>query len=203
METSSDSDEDVLTMMRLASVSATTIATVSDSGKSTKYRGGSKHGRAPNRYLGVNKKSHSLDIDYFCRYRPDPPLLSEEKFEQAFRMPRTVYEQFRSALIEDEFFNCRPDATGKRGAGTDLKIYTAITMLAEARSKFSMFREADVSSPVHEMHEGILCKGRQYVCKGMAPPSDRIGAHSNRATILESLISWLYRGTRLCWLDMG
>ena len=98
---SSSDDEAVLAACMAAAASAQAAAAA------TEGRIGSKPGRAANRELGVKKASARLDKDYFCRFHDGVAVFNEKEFERTYRMPRSVYETVRLAMMEGHHFFCR------------------------------------------------------------------------------------------------
>lgn len=108
--------------------------------------GGSRVGRTANRELDVEKASICLDKDFFGREVEAPPASTEQEFERQFHMPRKTYEKLRETIMShDSFFLKIPDATGRLGATTDLKIFAALQMLVDGRSAFSLKQQTRIS----------------------------------------------------------
>jgi hypothetical protein len=99
--------------------------------RSRRAHGGSSLGRRPNRDHGMKEAGNLLDRQYFSRTSGETPIFTDAEFERRFRMTRSTYETIRSAVLEQDldFFEQRPDATGRLGASTDQKITAALRML--------------------------------------------------------------------------
>lgn len=72
------SDLEMLAEMKsgAAMIVALAATTASDE-TSTKYRGGSKQGRAANRNFKIEEKNAQLYSDFFCKYSDGEPVFTE------------------------------------------------------------------------------------------------------------------------------
>lgn len=140
MDSSSSSDDEAMAACLAA---AAAIHAIQDDANP---RRGSQPGRARNKELGVVAASVKLDRDYFCRLHSGTPIFSEQQFQRTYRMPRELYEEVRSAVIEgDPFFLPHIDAAGKEGGSTDLKFFAALQMLSDGRTAASLTQQTRMS----------------------------------------------------------
>lgn len=140
MSNSSDSD---LKYRALTNATAATVVTLSDftSVSSCKYRCGSRSGRAVYRDFDTRAKSIQLD-NAFCKFHQGSLLSTESEFERTYKMPRAPCQRIRAdRTTHSAYFQAPPGAAGRREASTNLKIHTAILMLAEGRNAFPMVKE--------------------------------------------------------------
>jgi hypothetical protein len=57
-------------------------------------------------------------------------VFTELEFERRYRMPRDTYE-FERLLLEDPYFEQKPNAIGVLGASTDQKMEAALRQLTQ------------------------------------------------------------------------
>jgi Plant transposon protein len=120
-----------------------------------RMRGGSRLGKAKNRYNFMAQGAMQIDRDYFSRVYLLPSPIEEAEFDRRFRMPRSVYELLREGLLEtDEYFLQKQDAVGKLGASTDQKMVCALHQLAygvpaDAVCEYVRTSESTASESLH------------------------------------------------------
>lgn len=164
-QSSSDSETEIIATIATAASAVTSLYGLDSTMR--KYRGGSSQGRSPNRNFNVQAKNVQLDKDLFCRYSGGLPLFSETEFERSFRMPRVLYEEIRADLLaHNSFWQYKCDATGKYGASTDLKLFTAFQMICDDRTAFSLCNQVRQSEPQNMKCMKTLCEDIVYLYEG-------------------------------------
>jgi hypothetical protein len=93
-------------------------------------RCGSRPGKAPNRDLGRRQAAIDIDRYHFGRHGAST-VYSTSEFERRYRMPRCVYEEIRTRILDtDNCFQEKKDALGMPGLSTDIKITAALRQLS-------------------------------------------------------------------------
>ena len=119
-DSSSSSTKELLSVLQAGREASIEIKEIK---KEQTRRMGSRVGRSANRERDRENFAMQLDKDYFCRENPGNPRCTEREFELAYRMPRVLYENIRTDLMNQNIFWLqRPDATGKQGASSDVKL---------------------------------------------------------------------------------
>lgn len=141
-----------------AAVSCVTLLADPDENMNN-HRGRSKLDRATNRNFGYHLKNNELDRDLYCRYSSGSPSFSKKKFEQTFRMPGDHYWKARVGFLgHSKFWQYRFDATGKYGASTVLKVFTAFQMIYDDQTAFTLINQVRQSEPQNMKCIKTLCK---------------------------------------------
>jgi hypothetical protein len=122
MASSSESDSAEAFALLSANVAIAIVATVAHAVhiiRNRRAHGGSRIGKAPNQNLGRREGAEKIYRDYFSR-GGGSPVFTELEFERRYRMPRETYELIRkTVLLEDPYFEQKPNAIGTLGASTD------------------------------------------------------------------------------------
>lgn len=138
---SSSSDTDMIRVLHAAAAAARIAVATEDSGDvlslANKYRGGSKPGKASNRVLSIRVKCEELDADFFVVTVKVLPYLTKANSDECSACPgECTLKQEGIFLGASPSFHQKPDATGLLGGTTDLKLYTALQMIAHDRTAF-------------------------------------------------------------------
>jgi Plant transposon protein len=134
MTSSSESDSAEAFALLSANVAIAIVATAAfdvHRRRNIRAHGGSHIGKAPSRNLGRREGAETLDRDYFSR-GGGSPVFTELEFERRYRMPRETCELIRKiVLLEDPYFEQKPDAIGALGASTGKKMAAALRQLTQ------------------------------------------------------------------------
>jgi hypothetical protein len=147
--------------------------------RNRRAHGGSPQGRKPNRDRGMKEAENLLDRQYFCRTGDATSMLTDAEFERRFRMPRNTYETIRSAVLKQDpdFFEQRPDATGRLGASADQKMTAVLRMMCYGEV-------AEQLVEVLVMSESLIMECLPRYCDGIV---ESLGGMYVRETAAEEL----------------
>ncbi|KAG2998480.1 hypothetical protein PC128_g25901 [Phytophthora cactorum] len=119
--------------------------------------GGSRPGKAPNKLRDAASRHLRLLPQYFG---PNP-IYKEDDFRTRFRMSRRLFIRVLKAVVEDDpYFVQRPEATGKMGISSLLKVSATLRQLAYAST-------ADAFDENLEMSETAALKCLKRFCKSV------------------------------------
>ncbi|KAE9338378.1 hypothetical protein PF008_g12096 [Phytophthora fragariae] len=104
--------------------------------------GGSRPGRAPNKKRDPASRHLRLLQQYFG---PDP-IYDEGDYRNRFRMRQQLFQRIMEGVVAtDSYFEQRPDATGKMGISTLLKVTAALRQLAYASAADAIDENLELS----------------------------------------------------------
>jgi hypothetical protein len=168
MTSSSESDSAEAFVLLSANVAIEIVATAAFAvhrRRNRRAHGGSRIGKAPNRNLGRREGAEALDRDYFSR-GGGYPVFTELDFERRYRMPRETYELIRKiVLLEDPYFEQKPNAIGAPGASTDQKMAAALIQLTQGVAADAIVEKVRISESTASVCLKMFCSAVVSVLK--------------------------------------
>jgi hypothetical protein len=97
------------------------------------------------------------------------PIFTEAEFERRFRISRSTYEMIRSAVLQQDpdFFEQRPDATGRLGASTDQKMCVSLRMMCYGATEDQLVEVLGISESLIKECLPRYCDGSIESLGGM------------------------------------
>ena len=170
-------------------------------------RGGSKLGKAPNKFRDHKAGARRLYEDYFAEI----PRYDEADFRRRFRLSRGRFLQvYRAVLREEKFFLSKPDALGIRGISALQKVTAALRMLAygiaaDAVDEYLRLSETTALKSLKKFVESLCrCFGKEYLrgpneeeLRDLLKDSERRGMPGMIASI--DCMKWRWKNCPTAW----
>jgi Plant transposon protein len=163
-ESCSDSTEDAVVLATSASAVLFMNIFSSTADAEIGQRGGSRHGRRPNKERYRAEGAFRVDRDYFCRLEENrnvAPISDDEEFRRRYRVSRGIYEKLRAGILswKDTYFEQTADCCGAFGATTDQKMWAALRMLAYGTSADQLVEYGRLAESTNLLCLKKFCKG--------------------------------------------